>query len=149
MIVTFEKETLPLKINDEITSLGIAKIIGVSTSATQVYVEISEDFLGNELEQVQTIVNAHEKDDVLYIRSAMLDLTPRQFRQAMFLTGIPEEQVLQVINSQGEPVKSMALIEWEYSTAFVRTNPLLNQLLPFFGLTQVDLDNLWVLGASL
>lgn len=149
MIYTFEKETLPLKISDEINALNISKIIGVSTSLTQVFVETSEEFLGNELDQVQSVVNGHEKNDLNYIRSAMPDLTPRQFRQAMFLTGITEDQVLQVINMQTEPTKTMALIEWEYSTAFVRSNPLLNQLLPFFEVSQTDLDDLWDLGANL
>lgn len=149
MIYTFEKETLALKINDEVNALAISKIVGVSTSPTHVYVETSEDFLGTELEQVQTVVNSHDKDDLNYIRAAIPDLTPRQFRQAMFLTGITEEQVLQVINAQTEPTKTLALIEWEYSTAFVRTNQFLNQLLPFFGLSQADLDDLWELGATL
>lgn len=149
MIVTFEKETLPLKINDEIMALNIAKIVGVSTSATQVYVQISEEFSGSELEQVQTVINGHDKDDLLYARVSMIDITPRQFRQALFLTGISEAQVVQVINSQPEPTKTMAMIEWEYSTAFVRSNLLLNQLLPFFGLSQTQLDDLWNLGASL
>lgn len=149
MIYIFEKEALPLKISDEILALNISKIIGVSTSPTQVFVETSDDFLGDELGQVQSIINGHEKNDIEYIRASIPDLTPRQFRQALFLTGIAEAQVLQVISMQQEPIKSLALIEWEYSTAFIRSNELLNQLLPFFGLSQADLDNLWTLGATL
>jgi len=76
-------------------------------------------------------------------------VTPRQFRQALVLSGISMQQIEDVINSQPEPMKSLAMIEWEYSTAFLRSNQMVNQLAPALNFTQEMLDDLWILAATL
>lgn len=77
------------------------------------------------------------------------EVTPRQFRQALVLSNISINSVVDLINSQPEPVKSLAMIEWEYSTAFLRSNQFVNQLAPAMGLTQDALDQLWILAGTL
>lgn len=77
------------------------------------------------------------------------DVTPRQFRQALIISGIPLSAIEAAINSQAEPTKSLAMVEWEYSIAFKRDNPLVNQMAPSLGFTSEMLDNLWLLAASL
>lgn len=77
------------------------------------------------------------------------DVTPRQFRQALVLSGISATDIVTMIETQPEPLRSLALIEWEYSTAFIRSNPLVNQLAPALGFTSQQLDDLWLLAGTL
>lgn len=77
------------------------------------------------------------------------EITPRQGRQALFLSGITDAMVVSAMNTLPSPQKELALIEWEYSTAFVRANPLMNQMGAALGLTPQDIDNLFIFGITL
>lgn len=77
-------------------------------------------------------------------------ITPRQARQALLLAGYTAEEVIAGIDSIPDPtVRGLARIEWEYSTAFIRTNPLVNNVAALLGWTQKQVDDLFILGASL
>lgn len=71
------------------------------------------------------------------------DLTPRQVRQALVLNGIALESVTAAIAQLPEPQRSLAEIEWEYSVAFVRTNPLIAQVAAVLGWSTEQLDSMW------
>lgn len=71
------------------------------------------------------------------------DVTPRQIRQAMVLSGITMDQIDTALDALPEPTKSLAKIEWEYSTLFIRSNPLVAQVGVMLGWTSEQLDNLW------
>ncbi len=77
------------------------------------------------------------------------DITPRQARQAIVLNGYSIEYIDGVISSLPEPSRTLALIEWEYSTAFVRRNPLVDQIGFVLGLTPDQMDELWIFGGTL
>lgn len=77
------------------------------------------------------------------------DVTPRQIRQALTLTGITEQQIDEAINSFPEPIKTMATIEWQYSTMFQRTRPLVLEVQQILEWTDEQVDALWKLAASL
>lgn len=77
------------------------------------------------------------------------DITPRQARQAIAINGYSIEYIEGVISSLPEPSRSLALIEWEYSTAFIRRNPLVSQIGAVLGLTEDELDDLWIFGSKL
>lgn len=77
------------------------------------------------------------------------DVTPRQIRQALILSGITLDQIDQAIDSLDEPTKSLARVEWEYSIAFQRHRPLVSQVAQMLGWTDEQLDALWRLAASL
>lgn len=77
------------------------------------------------------------------------DVTPRQFRQALVISGMSIASIEAVINSQPEPLRSLAMIEWEYSTAFKRSNTMVNQMAPLLGFTSKQLDDLWLLAGTL
>jgi hypothetical protein len=77
------------------------------------------------------------------------DVTPRQIRQAMVLSGVTMEQIDAAIASLPEPIKSLAHIEWEYSTLFIRSNPLVSQVGQMLGWNSAQLDGLWKLAATL
>lgn len=77
------------------------------------------------------------------------DVTPRQIRLALLLSGVLLSDIEAALNSLPEPVKSYALIEWEYSLAFKRVNPLVEQVGQLLGWTSGQLDNLWKTASTL
>lgn len=76
-------------------------------------------------------------------------ITPRQAKQALFLNGITLQMVEDAINQLPSPNKELAYIEWEYSTAFLRENPLVNQIGAVMNKTPAEIDQMWILGATL
>jgi len=76
-------------------------------------------------------------------------VTPRQIRQALILSGISIETIEATLASLPDPTKSLATIEWEYSTLFIRNNNFVKQLGPMLGFTNDQLDQLWVLAGKL
>lgn len=77
------------------------------------------------------------------------DVTPRQIRQALILSGITLDQIDQAIDSLEEPTRSLARVEWEYSIAFQRHRPLVSQVAAMLGWNDDQLNALWDLAASL
>jgi hypothetical protein len=77
------------------------------------------------------------------------EITPRQARQALFMSGISEAMIVGALNSLSDPTKTMALIEWEYSTAFLRNNHLVNEVGGALGWSNAQIDALFILGATL
>lgn len=77
------------------------------------------------------------------------DVTPRQIRQALILSGVSIQQIEDALDSLPEPTKSLAKVEWEYSISFQRSHPLVNQVGSMLGWSSQQLDDLWKLAASL
>ena len=77
------------------------------------------------------------------------DVTPRQIRQALILSGVTMEMIENALDALEEPSKTMARIEWEYSTAFQRDRPFVDAVAQLLGWTSEQVDALWVLAASL
>lgn len=77
------------------------------------------------------------------------DVTPRQIRQALILSGISMQQIEDALNTLPEPQKSLAKTEWEYSIAFQRQRPLVLAVGQMLGWTSQQLDDLWRLAATL
>jgi hypothetical protein len=77
------------------------------------------------------------------------EITPRQARQILFLNGFTDAQIVALFNQMASPQKELALIEWGYSTAFVRANPLINQMGAALGLTSTQVDQMFIAGAQL
>lgn len=81
---------------------------------------------------------------------ALPDVTPRQLRQAIILSKIVTiEQIEAAMNGLPEPTRSLALVEWEYSIAFKRYNPLVLAVGQLLGWTSDQLDDLWRFAGSL
>jgi len=80
-------------------------------------------------------------------RSAMV-ITPRQARLALASVG-KLSTVDEAINLVPEPDKSLITIEWEYATSIERTSPWIEALRPALGLTEEELDNLFISAATL
>lgn len=77
------------------------------------------------------------------------DLTPRQVRQGLILSGIDLTMIDAALNSLPEPTRSLALTEWEYSNSFERNRPLVLNVATMLGWTEDQLDALWTFAGSL
>ena len=81
--------------------------------------------------------------------SNLPDVTPRQIRQALILSGVSMESIDTALNSMPEPTRSLAKTEWEYSIAFKRNRDLVNQVGVMLGWTSEQLDDLWAFAGKL
>ena len=77
------------------------------------------------------------------------DVSPRQIRTALILSGVSLTDIDTALNSLSEPMKSIAKIEWEYSVSFQRDRDLVNSVGQMLGWTSDQLDALWHLAGSL
>lgn len=77
------------------------------------------------------------------------DVTPRQMRQALILSGVTMQQIEDALDALPESTKSLAKVEWEYSLAFQRNRPLVAQVAQLLGWTSEQLDNLWAFAKTL
>lgn len=75
-------------------------------------------------------------------------VTMRQARLALLGAGILD-QVLPAIDSLPEPPRSAAQIEWDYSSEVFRHREFVNMLGTALGLSQEDIDQLFITAATL
>ncbi len=92
-------------------------------------------------------VESVSEDDVVV--QNIPDVTPRQIRQALILSGISMQSITDALNSLSEPTKSLALAEWEYSISFQRSRPLVASVGQMLGWTSQQLDDLWLYAGTL
>lgn len=84
------------------------------------------------------------------IRKANIQsVTPRQIRLALLQLGVTMETIDTALNSLPEPTKSQALVEWNFASVFERNWPLVDQVAAILGWTEDQLDDLWILAATL
>ena len=71
-------------------------------------------------------------------------ITMRQARQALVLNNINLDNVEAAINNLPAPHNQLALIEWQYSSAVLRSNPLVLMIAGSMGWSSVDVDHLFL-----
>ena len=76
-----------------------------------------------------------------YYHRLMAQMTPREFILALMQRGITREQLESLISANDQ-----VWAELNYATLITRANPLLDQLCGQFGLTSVDVDEIFGLG---
>jgi len=76
-------------------------------------------------------------------------VTPRQIRQALVLNGLTLSQIDSALASLPDPTKTMAQIEWEYSVAIHRSNPLVASVGALLGWTSDQIDALFIQASGL
>ena len=81
-------------------------------------------------------------------KSTFRDLTMRQFRLGLLGAGLLQD-VDAAIAAMPEPAKSAASIEFEYATVVVRDNALVDGLTASLGLTEEQIDALWLAALEL
>lgn len=115
----------------------------MDTVGNDVFIYTTEELTESEVVDLDYIVSN-------YTYAAIIpDVTPRQIRQALILSGITMQQIEDALGSLDEPVKSLARIEWEYSVAFQRNRPLVSQVAAMLGWTETQVDGLWLFAGSL
>ncbi|MDW9786788.1 hypothetical protein GOB29_19610 [Sinorhizobium meliloti] len=79
------------------------------------------------------------------VRVAMPQLTARQFRLGLINNNLTPAQVTAVIEAMPAGAdKEIARIEWEYATTFNRTHPLIATVGAALGLSNEQIDAMWV-----
>jgi hypothetical protein len=145
MIYTYEKnpvdlERLELEIKSSEIEGSLSHINFISPSMEVVF---AEDISVEGKEILDTIISNHSGSPIPH------DITPRQARQALLLSGITMQEIEDALDGLPEPQRSLAMIEWEYSTAFVRNNQLVVQVGQMLGWTEQQLDDLWIFAKTL
>lgn len=92
-------------------------------------------------------ITAVEYNDT--VRITPPNVTPRQIRQALILSGVSISDIEAALLSLPEPQKSLAKTEWEYSIAFERDRPLVASVAQMLGWTPEQLDALWLFAGTL
>lgn len=77
------------------------------------------------------------------------DVTPRQIRIALLMSGVNEADIDAALDSLPEPTKTTAKIEWQYSISFSRANALVGIVGSMLGWSDEQLDDLWLLASGL
>jgi len=91
------------------------------------------------------IINTEDALPVIIPQS----VTPRQFRVALIMSNISMQSIEDMIAALPEPDQSIVRTTWEYSTVFERDNTILNNMAANMGLTQQEVDNLFILAEDL
>jgi len=82
--------------------------------------------------------------------ASMPALSARQIRLGLVNSGFTLAEVSAVIDMMPDGLeKETALIEWEYATTFNRVHPLINTVGAALGLTDEQIDAMWVAALSL
>lgn len=76
-------------------------------------------------------------------------VSQRQLRTQLVLTGFNLSDIDTAIKSLPEPDRSIALIAWDYAITFERESPLLVSLALMLGLTEYDLENIFINASQL
>lgn len=79
----------------------------------------------------------------------IVDVSPRQIRQALILSGVPLATITDALATLPEPTKSLAQVEWEYATVFERSRPLVAEVGVLLGWSSDQLDAIWKFAATL
>lgn len=126
---------------------------GVVQSIIETSKEASEfpDIASNLISCSEDVLCNYSYDGVNFLAPIAIipDVTPRQMRQALILSGVVLSDIDNAISNLSEPMKSLALVEWEYSILFERHRPLVSQVAAILGWNDSQLDALWRLAATL
>lgn len=100
-------------------------------------------------EQQQYIINDFNGVANAASPTALPDVTPRQIRQALILSGVTMSSIEAALATLPSPMKELAQTEWEYSISFQRNRPLVSSVGQMLGWTPEQLDSLWVFAGTL
>ena len=145
MIYTFEKT--PVNVDRLILEINNSAIVTDLTTVTffdgDLDIEFDDALSSGDETILDDLVDAHAGNPI------PVEVTPRQIRQALILSGITMQQIEDALNTLSEPTKSLALSEWEYSNMFDRTRPLVASVGAMLGWTSQQLDDLWIYAGTL
>lgn len=109
---------------------------------------IKQDQLGNWVYDWDILNKTQEQIDAEFKATVPKKVTMRQARKALLLAG-KLDTVNAAINAMPSHDRELAKIEWEYSQEVQRAWPLVEQLIPALGMTEREMDELFIHGATL
>lgn len=71
-------------------------------------------------------------------------ITSRQLRLQLVLSGFDLNNINLIIDSLPEPNKSIAKVSWEYATTFEREHQMLGLIAQQLGITETELDTIFI-----
>lgn len=89
-----------------------------------------------------------QAEDLPVLPVVPASITMRQARLALHSQGL-YAAVGAAIDALPDPPKTAAIIEWEYSNEVQRRNGFVSSIAPILGLTEAQIDDLFLLGATL
>lgn len=93
----------------------------------------------------QPVVEPEEPFDITRVT-----LSPRQIRLGLLSAGVGLDAVSSAIASIPDPtVRAATAIEWEWAAVFRRDHPTIKGLTPILGLTEQQVDDLWLQASTL
>ncbi len=111
-------------------------------------VDLSED----QKQNIRNDFNGITNTPIMTVQS----VTNQQLRTALVLLSFQQNKpnlhpdaIKAFIDTLPEPNRSLAIQQWEYSNEMLRNNPLVNSMAPALGLTQQDLDDVWIYARTL
>lgn len=76
-------------------------------------------------------------------------ITRRQLKLQLLFSGISFEYIEGILNTLEEPQKTIALINWQEAGTFDRDNAMLNQMAIVLGISDDQLDDIFINGSVL
>jgi len=130
------------------------KIVSMSSDAEKIQIPdheiigIDEDFGFTFGEQGNVYGAIWDGNQIVAAPVTMPPLSPRQLRLALSRLGKLQDLVI-IVASLPEQQREEAEIEWEYATSFRRDHPLIVQFSPILGLSEIEVDALWLQAAQI
>lgn len=109
---------------------------------------IKQDALGNWIYDWDILNKTQAQIDAEFKATVPIKVTMRQARKALLLAG-KLDAVNAAINALPSPARELAKVEWEYSQEVQRGWPLVAQLTTVLGMTELEMDELFIHGATL
>jgi hypothetical protein len=120
------------------------QVFGLSSSDSSITVHSSIELSIADLSSIQELI-----DNSQPLPSVPPSVSPRQMRIALITSGVSLQDIEDTLDSLPEPHRSIAKVTWEYSVEFQRNNPILISLAPMLGLTEQQVDDLFILASTL
>jgi hypothetical protein len=95
------------------------------------------------------LIDLVDNHEALPLEEIMPSVSARQIRTAIVLSGLSIATIEAALDGLSEPTRTVAIIAWDHSNLYFRKNPLIVALAPAIGLSEEQLDDLWVLAKTL
>lgn len=123
----------------ELSSFGAIPFTAIEDADTQHGLEIWNNATSGEYGKIADFVAPTSEQ----IRERLPHLTARQLRLGLLSLGKLGD-VPAAIAALPSPDKEQAEIEWQYASEFRRLHPLIVQLIPILGLSDDQIDGIWL-----
>jgi hypothetical protein len=123
-------------------------VTGIRSLLSEVCVVTSRDLTPEEQSNASSLVTSYQARNEVD-PAVPQQISARQIRLQLTMMGINLSDIAVAINQLPEPDRTVASLEWEYATGFERHNILIAMVGMLLGLTEAQLDQIWVEGSEL